>query len=268
MSRTVATVTAIGLTLLLVTGAAAERANGVGPEPTVVLVHGGWSDASVWDAVITRLQQEGFQVIAPPNPLRGPVEDAAYVASVLDTLTGPLILVGASDGGIVISNAAAMTHNAQNVQSLVYVAAFIPDVGERGVDLTPLPGSLVGASTLQVRPCPAASCPGGADLYLDTARFRAVMASDLPLEKTSVLAATQRGVSATAGTEKSEFAAWHTVPSFAIVATEDNAIGAANERMMAQRAHAQTVEVDASHMVMVSHPDAVVSLIDSAAGKR
>jgi pimeloyl-ACP methyl ester carboxylesterase len=264
ISRTVAAVTAIGLTLLLATGARAQNA---GPEPTVVLVHGGFTDASAWDAVIDQLQDDGFPVIAPANPLRGTLADSAYLASVLDTLSGPLILVGASEGGIVISNAPAMTQNAQNVQALVFVAAFIPDVGERGQDLTPLPGSLIGPA-LQVRPCPVASCPAGVELYVDPAHFREVMAGDLSPDKTDVLAAAQRPVSPTAATEASEFAAWHTVPSFAIVATQDNAIGVANERVMAQRAHARTVEVRASHFVMVSRPEAVVRLIESAAAHR
>jgi alpha-beta hydrolase superfamily lysophospholipase len=176
------------------------------------------------------------------------------LASVLDTLSGPLILAAASEGGIVISNAAAMTQNAQNVKALVFVAAFIPDVGERGQDLTPLPGSLFSPATLQVRPCPVASCPAGVELYVDPAHFREVMAGDLSPDTTNVLAAAQRPVSPTASTEASEFAAWHTVPSFAIVATEDNAIGVANERVMAQRAQAKTVEVRASQFVMISRP--------------
>src|SRR6516165_6106357 len=226
ISRTVAAVTAIGLTLLLATGARAQNA---GPEPTVVLVHGGFTDASGWDAVI-----------APANPLRGVMADSAYLASVLDTLSGPLILVGASEGGIVISNAPGMMQNPQNVQALVFVAAFIPDVGERGQDLTPS-GSLIGPTTLQVRPCPVASCPAGVELYIDPAHFREVMTGDLSQDEANVLAATQRPVSPNLATEPSEFAAWHTVPSFAIVATEDNAIGVANERVMAQRAHAKTV---------------------------
>jgi pimeloyl-ACP methyl ester carboxylesterase len=107
--------------LSLVANVSAQNA----PKPTVVLVHGGFTDASGWDAVMKKLQDDGFPVIAPANPLRGVLTDSAYLASVLDTLSGPLILVGASEGGIVISNAAAMTQNAQNVQALVYVAAFI-----------------------------------------------------------------------------------------------------------------------------------------------
>src|SRR5215831_3590545 len=160
------------------------------------------------------------------------------------------------------------THNVQNVQALVFVAAFIPDVGERGQDLTPLPGSLIGPNTLQVRPCPVASCAAGVELYIDPAHFREVMTGDLSQDEANVLAAAQRPVSPTASTEPSEFAAWRTVPSFAIVATEDNAIGTANERAMAQRAQAQTVEVRASHFVMVSQPEAVVRLIKSAAAQR
>jgi pimeloyl-ACP methyl ester carboxylesterase len=194
ISRTVGAVTAIGLTLLLATGARAQNAR---PEPTVVLVHGGFTDASAWDAVIDQLQDDGFPVIAPANPLRGVMADAAYLASVLDTLSGPLILVGASEGGIVISNAPGMMQNPQNVQALVFVAAFIPDVNERGQDLTPLPGSLIGPTTLLVRPCPVASCPAGVELYIDPAHFREVMTGDLSQDEANVLAAAQRPVSPT-----------------------------------------------------------------------
>jgi len=265
ISRTAAAVTAIALTWLLT--AVPATAQDAGAKPTVVLVHGGFADASGWDRVIRHLEDDGFPVIAPANPLRGLQTDSAYLASVLDTLRGPLILVGASEGGIIISNAAAMTQNAQDVQALVFVAAFIPDVGERAEDLTPLPGSLIGPA-LQVRPCPVTSCPAGVELYVDPADFRKVMAGDLSHGTTNVLAAAQREVSPTLSTEKSEFAAWHTVPSFAIVATQDNAIGTANERVMAERAHAQTIEVEASHFVMISHPEAVVSVIESAAAQR
>jgi pimeloyl-ACP methyl ester carboxylesterase len=105
-------------------------------------------------------------------------------------------------------------------------------------------------------------------LYIDPAQFRKVLAGDLSPDQTNVLAAAQRGISPTASTEASEFAAWHTVPSFAIVSTQDNAIGVANERVMARRAQAKTVEVQASHFVIMSQPDAVVSLIESAAAQR
>jgi pimeloyl-ACP methyl ester carboxylesterase len=160
-----------------------------------------------------------------------------------------------------------MTHNAQNVQALVYVAAFIPDIGEAAQDLNAT-GSLIGPSTLQVRSCPVESCAAGEDAYIDPAHFREIMAGDLPEDKTNLLAASQRPAALNSMSEKTEFAAWHTVPSFAIVAVRDNAVGAENERFMAQRAHAQTTEIDASHLVMISQPDAVVKVIESATSRR
>jgi len=136
------------------------------------------------------------------------------------------------------------------------------------VDLTPLPGSLIGPATLLVRTCPVASCPAGVELYVDPAHFREVMTGDLSPDETNVLAAAQRGVSVTASTEPSEFAAWHTVPSFAIVPTQDNAIGTANALVMAQRANAQTVQLQgASHFVLMSQPKTVASVIEAAAGR-
>jgi pimeloyl-ACP methyl ester carboxylesterase len=254
--------------LILAAGAVAvlaqEGNSNPGPKPTVVLVHGAFADASTWTAVVDQLQKDGFRVIAPANPLRGAMSDSEYTASVLDTLSGPLILVGHSYGGILITNAAAMTQNAQNVQALVYVAAFIPDVGEAAQDLQAT-GSLIGPGTLLVRSCPSDSCAAGKDAYVDPAHFREVMAGDLPEDTTNQLAATQRPAALNAFSDKTEFAAWHTVPSFAIVSTQDNAVGTDNERFMAQRAHSQTTEVEASHLVVISHPDMVVKVIESAA---
>ncbi len=266
-----AAVIAIGLALLLVAGAVAvfagEGSSNLGPKPTVVLVHGAFADASTWTTVIDLLQRDGFPVIAPANPLRGPISDSEYTASVLETLSGPLVLVGHSYGGIVITNAAAMAHNASNVKALVYVAALIPDVGENAHDLQAT-GSLIGPSTRLVRPFPADSCAAGQDAYVDPAHFREVMAGDVPEEKTKLLATSQRPAAVNAFSDKTEFAAWHTVPSFAIVSTADNAVGTENERYMAQRAHAQTTEIEASHLVMISHPDEVVAVIESAAEER
>src|SRR5215471_17191311 len=160
---------ALGLALLLAAGAVAvfarERNSNPDPKPTVVLVHGAFADASTWTAVIDQLEKDGFPVIAPANPLRGAMSDSEYTASVLDTLSGPIVLVGHSYGGVVITNAAAMTHNAQNVQALVYVAAFIPDVGEAAQELNAT-GSLIGPGTLLVRPCPSDSCAAGKDAYV------------------------------------------------------------------------------------------------------
>lgn len=162
--RPLVAVLASALTLFLATGAAADprpaNDHNDQPKPTIVLVHGAFADASSWTPVIDRLQNEGFPVIAPADPLRGPAGDSAYAASVLDTLSGPLVLVGHSYGGIVVSNAAAMTHNAQNVKALVFVAAFIPDVGETATDLQMLPGSLLGPTTQVIRPCSGIRMPG------------------------------------------------------------------------------------------------------------
>ena len=266
--RPTAAFMAIGLTLLLATGATADSPPGRGrnpaAKPTIVLVHGAFADASSWNLVIDRLQDSGFPVIAPADPLRAPIADSQYTASVLDTLSGPLVLVGHSYAGMIISNAAAMTKNAQNVKALVYVSAFLPKVGESAGDLLNLPGSLVGPTTTLTRPCPGASCT---DIYIDPSHFHEVMGADLPVEQTTLLATTQRPAEATTFSEKSEFAAWQTIPTFAVVPSEDRAVGTANELFMAQRARAQITEVKgASHLVMLSHPEVVVKVIEAAAG--
>jgi pimeloyl-ACP methyl ester carboxylesterase len=170
---------ALGVSVLFTAGAAAQRAGSHDradeSKPTVVFVHGAFADASGWSAEVQRLQREGYPVIAPANPLRGVSSDAAYVASVLDTVTGPIVLVGHSYGGVVITNAAAMTKNANNIKALVYIAAYIPDVGQAAKDLTPLPGSQillplpgVTAPTVILRPCPPANCGAGFDAYAST----------------------------------------------------------------------------------------------------
>ena len=237
--------------------------------PTVVLVHGAFADASGWDSVIKRLQRDGYPVLAPANPLRGVSSDAAYISSFLDTVSGPIVLVGHSYGGAVITNAAV---NHSNVKALVYVAAFIPDVGQTLAELTPLPGSLLvppgvpgHPATLILRPCPPSSCGAGFDAYIDPAVFHEIFAADLDAEKTAIMAATQRPASLVTLGEPSAAAAWRTIPAWALVATRDNAIGTANVRAMARHAGAQTVEVQASHSVMLSEPDAVVRLIRAAA---
>ena len=266
---------ALGVSVLFATGAAAApHDKPAEPKPTVVLVHGAFADATGWSGVVERLQREGYPVIAPANPLRGVSSDAAYIASVLDTVTGPVILVGHSYGGVVITNAAAMTTNPKTiVKALVYIAAYIPDVGQAAKDLTPLPGSQivlpglgVTAPTVILRPCPPANCAAKFDAYIDPDDFRQVFAADLPAGQTAVMAATQRPASLVALGEPSAFAAWHSIPSFALVATEDNAIGTANVRAMAEHAGAHIVSIKASHAVLVSQPDAVVRLIHTAAG--
>ncbi|MFC8449236.1 alpha/beta fold hydrolase [Kitasatospora sp. NPDC057223] len=231
--------------------------------PTVVLVHGAFADSSSWSAVLARLRHDGYPVIAAANPLRGLDSDSAYVSSLLATVPGPVVLVGHSYGGEVITNA-AVGH--PNVKALVYVAAFAPAEGESAVELTGLnPGSRLGAA-LVVRPYAVAG-GAGADGYVDPAQFRAVMAADLRAADTELLAAEQRPVDLAALQAPSGVPAWKTIPSWYLVAGADQAIPAATERFMAERAGARTVVVDgASHLVMLSHPGQVENLIVQAAG--
>jgi pimeloyl-ACP methyl ester carboxylesterase len=205
--------------------------------------------------------------MALPNPLRGTTFDSAYIASILATIPGPIVLVAHSYGGAVITNAA--TGN-PNVKALVYVAAFIPDEGEVGADLLKLPGSMIvlppsPGATLTPRPFPGAAFPGDVDLYVNPEPFRTIFAADLPPEKTALMAASQRPLAVAAFTDASGAPAWRTIPAWALVATQDNTIGTANTRFMAQRAApTRTIEIAASHAVLLSHPDAVVDLIQKA----
>lgn len=242
-----------------VTGTVVHADRASGPKPTVVLVHGAFADASGWDGVITRLQAKGYPVIAPANPLRSVAGDAAYLRSILANIEGPVILVGHSYGGVVITNAA--TDNA-NVKALVYVAAFGPDEGESVGGLTgQFPGSMLTPDNLIIRPYATSDTDTGLDGYINPAVFRTVFCADLPKGQAAAMAATQRpGALATLG-EPSGAPAWTSIPSWYVVARQDNAIPPAAERFMAERMGAQTVEVDASHVVMISHPGLVADLI-------
>ena len=238
--------------------ASAAADKGAGPKPTVVLVHGGWADASSWNAVVERLQDRGYPVVAPPNPLRGLQGDAAYLSSVLATISGPIVLVGHSYGGTVMTDAAT---GDPNVKALVYIAAFAPDVGDSIATLEAMnPGSQVGLSTLTLRPY-----PGGVDAYITPSVFHSVFCADVPTSTAAVMAATQRPIDAAVLAEPSGPPAWRTIPSWYLVASDDHAIPAATERFMAKRAGATTVEISASHVAMVSHPDTVTNLILDAA---
>ena len=222
-------------------------------QPAVVLVHGAFAESSSWNGVIERLQRQGCTVVAAANPLRGLTGDADYVASVVEQIDGPVLLVGHSYGGAVISNAAA---RAGNVVGLVFVAAFAPDEGETLGEVTPTStDSILMPALVQRR------YPGGQELAVDPARFMEVFAADLPAEQAAVLAATQRPVGADAFTDVSGPPAWKTLPSWAVVASGDKAAGADLVRSMAKRAGANTVEIDGSHVIMISQPDAVAQVI-------
>jgi pimeloyl-ACP methyl ester carboxylesterase len=231
-------------------------------KPTVVLVHGGFADATIsWNGVIDRLQKRGYPVLAPANPLRGLPQDSAYLASILHSIAGPVILVGHSYGGAVITNAAA---SAPNVKALVYVAAFVPDVGEAlGELINKYPGSEIQAATYPV-PYPNPDGTTGTDLYLQADQLRRVFAADLPVSTTKIMAATQRPFSANCFTDLTQAAAWHTIPSWGLIATDDKAIPPALQRFEYQRAGSHTVTAAASHVAMISHPDLVTQLIIDA----
>ncbi|MGH2558488.1 MAG: alpha/beta fold hydrolase [Thermomicrobiales bacterium] len=231
---------------------------------TVVLVHGAFADASGWAGVIGELQAAGVSVVAPANPLRGVASDAAYIASVASQIDGPVLLVGHSYGGVVITNAAPQ---APNVVGLVYVAAFAPDEGETIQALAEAAtDSLLGPA---LRPAQYPTGPDsepGVELSIDQAMFHEVFAADLPAETAAFMAVSQRPGSALGFGEPSGVPGWKTLPSWAVVATADKTIGVTGERLMAQRAGAITVEIDASHVVMISQPKAVADLILTAAG--
>jgi pimeloyl-ACP methyl ester carboxylesterase len=236
-------------------------------KPTVVLVHGAFADASGWSGVARRLQRRGYTVLAPANPLRGVSYDAAYLRSFLTSIQGPVVLVGHSYGGFVITNAA--TGN-PNVRALVYVAAFAPDEGETVGGLSARePGSLLltpGNLTVRMFPTPGGQqAPEG---YITPSAFRKVFAADLPKAQTDFMASAQRPAALATLSEPSGPPAWKTIRSWSVVAGRDNTIGTRNVRFMAERAGATIVKVKrASHVVMVSHPGKVTSVVlDAVAG--
>ncbi|WP_433347531.1 alpha/beta hydrolase [Microtetraspora malaysiensis] len=250
--------------LLLPSGSAAAAADTAKPKPTIVLVHGGFADASGWNGVIAELRKDGYKkIIAPANPLRGLPTDVPYIRSVLKSIKGPIVLVGHSYGGAVITNAAAGN---TSVNALVYVAAFAPDKGEQlGPLLGKFPGSLIPTS-LQEVPYPLPGGKSGVDLYIRADMFRAAFAADLPASTTDLMQLTQRPFAARSLTDVTTAAAWRTIPSWAIVSTADKAIPPALERWFYKRAKSHTIEVKgASHVPMMSHPVTIANLIEKAA---
>ena len=242
--------------------AAPSAAAAQGPKPTVVLVHGAFADASSWNGVVTRLQKQGYTVVAPALGMRGLASDSAYLASLLGQIKGPVVLAAHSYGGAVISNAAT---GADNVKALVYVNAFATEDGE-------VLGNVEKGSTdsalnpaLQQFTYPTGDGATATELLVDPAKFPAVFGGDLPPEEAAELAATQRPIAASAFSEPAGPPAWKTRPSWAVVATGDKAAGTDVTLSMAKRAKATITEVDGSHLIMVSQPDAVTDVILQAA---
>ncbi|MEV4622293.1 alpha/beta hydrolase [Asanoa sp. NPDC049573] len=250
---------AVAAGALLGAPAAQARGRGAhGPKPTVVLVHGAFADASGWNDVAGRLIRDGYPVLAPANPLRGVAADSAYLASILATVSGPVVLAAHSYGGIVITNAA--TGNPA-VKALVYVAAFAPARDETLVGMqSRFPGSQLSEAALEFRPYPE-----GVDAYIRQEVFHDVFAGDLRRSTTELMWAAQRPADVRALQEPSAPPGWATIPSWYLVARDDKVIPPAAQRFMARRAGAQVREVGASHVAMISQPAATFDLIKRAA---
>jgi pimeloyl-ACP methyl ester carboxylesterase len=230
---------------------------------TVVLVHGAFADSSGWNGVIERLQAAGVQVTSIPTPLRGLAIDSAYVAAVLEQMPAPLLVVGHSYGGAVITNAAT---GAENVVGLVYVAGFAPDEGERLGELLPESRDSVPLTALVPRQYPVGDGTERAvEFSIALDKFHDAFAADLPTEQTVVMAATQRPISEIAFSDPSGPPAWKSFPSWAVIASGDKTIGSDLVRMMAERAGATITDVEGAHAIMVSQPEAVAETILTAA---
>ena len=233
-------------------------------KPLIVLVHGAWADGSSWTNVLTRLLAAGHEAVTVPNTLRGVAADAAVVRSYLDSVAGPVVLVGHSYGGFVITNAAT---GAQNVKALVYVDAFIPDEGQPAGALVGAESALAPAftnpgSVFKVVPIPGAP-PNVVDTYLLPNVVAESFANDVSAEDAALIAATQRPASIAGLAEPSGPPAWKNIPAWAIIGTQDRIIPPDSQRAMAQHAGAKVREVDASHVSMVSRPDVVVEVIEA-----
>jgi pimeloyl-ACP methyl ester carboxylesterase len=231
--------------------------------PTVVLVHGAFADAGSWAPVTERLVGAGVPVTAIVNPLRGLASDAAYVASFISQIDGPVLAVGHSYGGAVITNIVPQT---KNVVGLVYVAAFAPDEGETLGEITERSkDSVLNAATLAYQYPTGNGDETATELIIDPAKFREVFTADLPPQQSTVLALSQRPIAAGAFGEQTTKPAWKNLPTWAAVGTADLAAGADVVRSMAQRADATITEIDGgSHVIMISQPDAVTEVILTA----
>jgi pimeloyl-ACP methyl ester carboxylesterase len=229
-----------------------------------VLVHGAWADASSWNGVTESLLAAGYDVRAIANPVEDLTTDAEYVADFLNSLTGPVVLVGHSYGGSVITNAAA---GSRKVKALVYVDAAAPDVGETNSSLSGKDSVLSRKPATELfdkLPYPGAP-HGAADLYLRQDIFIQNFANDLPPDVATRLWASQRTASTEAFDTPSQNAAWKTIPSWYFISSGDQIITPTSEMAMAKRAHSRiTLFPGGSHLTLISHPDAVTEVIREA----
>ena len=271
--RTIVVAAVLAVTGLLISTSQIASAREVaaagtgGAKPVIVLEHGAWADGSSWDQVVRILQGDGYTVYVPPNPLRGVATDSAYLNDFLTqnaNLAGkPVVLVGHSYGGFVITNAAV---GDSEVKALVYVDAFLPKKGDTLKSLT-TSGSCLAADPTKVFdfvPYPGGPA-GDVDLYVKQSLFPGCFANGLPASEAAALAATQRPLAASALDEPSGAPAWATLPSWDVIGTNDHIIPEAAQLAMAQRAHAHITEINAPHLSMISSPDAVTGVIEQAA---
>jgi pimeloyl-ACP methyl ester carboxylesterase len=230
--------------------------------PTVMLIHGAFADASGWAGVAAELSSDDVDVIAPPNHLRGIGADAASITSVLDQIEGPIVLVGHSYGGAVITNAGS---RADNVRGLVFVGAFIPDEGET---LQNLADQATDSKVLPaLRPMQYPTTPGSApdsEFTIDAAAFHEIFCADLPADQAAILAVSQRPLAGVSFGEPTQDPAWKTLPTWAIISPSDFVLGPSGERAMAERAAATITEVEASHAMMISQPQVIADVILTA----
>lgn len=259
------TLLAIAGTLSIIPSTLQAAEPGQTPEkPTVILVHGAFADASSWNGVVSELRESGYPVIAAANPLRGVRSDGAGIRALVESIDGPVVLVGHSYGGPVISAAA---DGADNVRALVFVAAFAPEAGESIVKInTDHPGATLGDAL-----APPLSLPGGVqDLYIRQELFPAQFAADVPEASARLMAVTQRPLAQSALEEGAPGAAWRTIPNWSIYGDSDRNIAPAALAFMAERAGSRRTVVvrGGSHSIMVSHPEAVADLIEEAAESR
>lgn len=229
------------------------------PRPTVVLVHGALTDASVWHRVIANLRERGLRVLAPALPMRSLDGDAAHLRGVLTALgDGPVVIAGHSWGGSVISHPKALT---PSVRALVFIAAFAQDAGETAGELNDrFPGSQLGPSTTVVW-----QRPDGADLMLRPEHFARVYAADVDPVSAEVMASAQRGIDPHAlGERFGEPPSWRGLPSWALIATADASLPTEAQRFMAERAGSTITQINSSHAVPVAHPRETADVIAAA----
>ena len=263
MKKLLFTALVLTATSLAAIGSAQDR-KPQGPRPTIILVHGAFAESSSWEGIASRLLARGYPVIAAANPLRSVKGDADYVSKIIGSVSGPVVLVGHSYGGAVISEA---VKEARNVKALVFVAGFAPEAGESAANISAkFPEGTLG----QALAPPVTQADGGKDLYILPAKFWAQFAADVPKSQAALMATAQRPVTEAALNEPLLAPAWRVLPSYFIYGSADRNIPQRAHAFMAQRAKSkQTVEINgASHVVMISHPEQVARMIQSAASSK